>query len=387
VTPLTYPAHKLNVPLGQSVAGQAIFIDLNELPHLLIAGATGSGKSVCLNALIAGLLCYHTPDTLRLLLLDPKMVELAHYNGIPHLLAPVVTEIEGSTGILAWAVREMERRYQELAKSGSRNIGVHNDKVSQIGGNRLPFILLFIDELADLMLVASDQVEQPIVRLAQKARAVGIHLVVATQRPSTEVITGLFKANFPARVAFAVSSQVDSRVILDRGGAEKLLGQGDMLYQSPRSVRLQRLQGAYVSDEELTSLVKFWQGQVKSSSTPQPGFLPEGQEALGEIGSIGANGQQAEQPAEENLLEQAITLVRAEERASITLLQRKLRIGYTRAAELMAKMEGQGIVGPAQRGNRAREVFCAGERRSRGAGSGGAGEIGWNSSRLKGVEG
>ncbi|MCD6519482.1 MAG: DNA translocase FtsK, partial [Anaerolineae bacterium] len=252
----------LAVGLGRDVSGRAVVDDLARLPHLLIAGATGSGKSVCINALIACLLCRNTPDELKLVMIDPKRVELSGYNGIPHLLAPVVVELERVVGVLRWAEREMDRRYRTFAKVGARNIQAYNEMALDRGEEKMPYIVIFIDELADLMMVAPDEVERSICRIAQMARAVGMHLVIATQRPSVDVVTGLIKANFPARISFAVSSQVDSRVILDSPGAEKLLGRGDALYMAPDSPKLIRIQGAYVSDAEIARLVSFWRGQL-----------------------------------------------------------------------------------------------------------------------------
>ena len=346
----------LKVPLGRNVAGKPVVIDLTAMPHLLIAGATGSGKSVCINAIVASLLCTHTPETLRMLMIDPKMVELVNYNGIPHLLAPVVTDLERVVGVLSWATREMERRYKTLAKLGVRNITSYNQKAAATGEERMPYILIIIDELADLMMMAPDDVERAVARIAQMARAVGIHLILATQRPSVDVVTGLIKANFPARVAFAVSSQIDSRVILDSPGADRLLGKGDMLYMSPDSAKLRRLQGVYVSDAELDRLIKFWGGGI---DRPRP--------SLGPAEPIGHAEQRAlwdefapkeKKPSgDEALLERAIAVVKENQRASISLLQRRLRIGYARAARLIDKLEEQGIIGPDEGGGRARAIL------------------------------
>ena len=250
----------LKIGLGRDVSGNSVVIDLTQMPHLLIAGATGSGKSGCVNNIVSGLICTHTPETLKLLMIDPKMVELINYNGIPHLIAPVVTELERVPGVLSWATREMDRRYKEFSKVGARNIVGFNSRMAKAGQETLPYIVIIIDELADLMMMAPDEVERGIARIAQMARATGIHLIIATQRPSVDVVTGLIKANFPARIAFAVSSQTDSRVILDTPGAERLLGKGDMLYMAPDAAKLQRLLGVWVAEPELERLIKFWGG-------------------------------------------------------------------------------------------------------------------------------
>jgi S-DNA-T family DNA segregation ATPase FtsK/SpoIIIE len=250
---------KLKIALGADVSGQPIVADLALMPHLLIAGATGSGKSVCINSIVTCLLFHNAPETLRLLMIDPKMVELVGFNGIPHLLAPVVVELDEIVTSLTWVTRQMDKRYQLFAEIGARNIDDYNRKVARREQEILPYIVVVIDELADLMMVSPDQVERSICRIAQMARATGIHLVIATQRPSVDVVTGLIKANFPARISFAVTSQVDSRVVLDTGGAEQLLGRGDMLYMAPDSSKLVRVQGCFVSDKEMEKLVKFWQ--------------------------------------------------------------------------------------------------------------------------------
>ncbi|MFQ5576769.1 MAG: DNA translocase FtsK [Anaerolineae bacterium] len=346
----------MKIALGRNVAGRAVVVDLANMPHLLIAGATGSGKSVCINAIVASFLCTHTPDTLRMLMIDPKMVELVNYNGIPHLLAPVVTDLERVVGVLSWATREMDRRYKELSKAGVRNIAGYNQKAAKTGEEPLPYIVLIIDELADLMMMAPDDVERSIARIAQMARAVGMHLILATQRPSVDVVTGLIKANFPARVAFAVSSQIDSRVILDTPGAERLLGKGDMLYMAPDSAKLRRLQGVYVSETELERLIKFWGG---GRSLPRP--------SLGPVSDPGPLEQKAlwdeyapkpkDDKSDEALLEKAVEVVKKHKRASISLLQRRLRIGYARAARLIDNLETQGVIGPDQGGGKARQVL------------------------------
>ncbi len=250
----------LQICLGQDVSGTPVAASLSRMPHLLIAGATGSGKSVCVNAVICSLLFHYTPDQLRLVMIDPKRVELTGYNGIPHLVSEVVTDIEKVVSVLQWATVEMDRRYKELEKVGARNIESYNAERKATGKRTLPYIVIFIDELADIMMMSPDEVERSLVRIAQMARATGIHLVIATQRPSVNVVTGLIKANFPSRIAFAVTSQIDSRVILDTPGAERLLGQGDMLFMRPDSAKLARLQGAFVSETEISRLIRYWRG-------------------------------------------------------------------------------------------------------------------------------
>jgi S-DNA-T family DNA segregation ATPase FtsK/SpoIIIE len=362
---------KLKIALGQDVAGQPVVADLATMPHLLIAGATGSGKSVSINSIISCLLCNNTPDDLRLLLIDPKMVELTNYNGIPHLLAPVVTDLERVVGVLLWATREMDRRYRVFAKAGARNLENYNEMQRAKGGKTLPYIVIVVDELADVMMMSPDEVERHVCRIAQMARATGLHMVIATQRPSVDVVTGLIKANFPARISFAVTSQVDSRVILDSVGAESLLGRGDMLYMAADSSKLVRLQGCFVSDSELTRLVRYWKGirtpavegegqQVaQAGEVPGPSELdaPLQQQAL--WSEFIARAQQAEE--EDPLLRKAIDEVQASGRASVSLLQRRLRIGYSRAARLIDTLEERGIIGPDEGGGRSRQVLLPGK--------------------------
>ena len=354
---------KLVLGLGQDVSGHAVCADLASMPHLLIAGTTGSGKSVCVNSIITSLLLLNTPDELKFVMIDPKRVELTFYNGVPHLLAPVVVDLERVVGALQWVSREMDERYRRFSKQGVRNIAEFNRLRGQDGGQRLPFLVVVIDELADLMMLAPDETERVITRLAQLARATGIHLVIATQRPSVDVVTGLIKANFPARVAFAVASSVDSRVILDQPGAERLLGKGDMLFQSPDAASPKRMQGAYVSEQELERLVRFWTAQALGAASGQPS--PEAPESI----PAGVPLTQAplwdeDAPQDEQLDElydQAVAIVREMRRASISLLQRRLRIGYTRSARLVDQLEERGIIGPAQRGSQPREVLDYGE--------------------------
>jgi S-DNA-T family DNA segregation ATPase FtsK/SpoIIIE len=339
----------LRVALGKNVSGQAVSASLAEMPHLLIAGATGSGKSVCINAIISTLLFTHGPEQLRFLMIDPKMVELTNYNGIPHLVAPVVTEFDQVVGALAWTTREMERRYKLFASVGARSIASYNQKVGA-KGERLSFLVLVIDELADLMMMAPDEVERHVCRIAQMARATGIHLVIATQRPSVDVVTGLIKANFPTRIAFAVTSQIDSRVILDSPGAERLLGRGDMLYMAADSPKLMRLQGCFVSDPEMRNIVNYWRSSQGSPTRAEP--PAEGQPEQAELpwADIMAAADK------DDLLEEAVKLVVEAGRASTSLLQRRLGIGYPRASRLMDQLEEEGVIGPSE-GSRPREVF------------------------------
>ncbi|MBI3762432.1 MAG: DNA translocase FtsK 4TM domain-containing protein [Chloroflexi bacterium] len=351
----------LRIGLGQDVSGQAISADLTAMPHLLIAGTTGSGKSVCVNAIIAALLLQNTPDDLKVLMVDPKRVELTTYNGIPHLLAPVVTELERVVASLQWVTREMDERYRKFAKAGARNIADYNARAALGAEKKLPYLVVIIDELADLMMLAPDETERTITRLAQMSRATGIHLIIATQRPSVDVVTGLIKANFPARVSFAVASSVDSRVVLDQPGAEKLLGRGDMLFQSPDSAMPLRMQGVWVSDIELQKLVRYWKG----ARGLEEGVRPEGAPAEAPVTAKQAPlwaelRAEIDKPAgdgEDELLNDAIQVVREMRKASISLLQRRLRIGYTRAARLIDLLEEKGIVGPAQSGAQPREVI------------------------------
>ncbi|MGH2542073.1 MAG: FtsK/SpoIIIE domain-containing protein, partial [Ardenticatenaceae bacterium] len=320
-------------------------------------GATGTGKSVCVNTIIASLLFNLGPDRLRLLMIDPKMVELIPFNGIPHLIAPVVTDMERAVGALTWAMREMDRRYKLFSAAGKRNIDSYNHWMASKGEEPLPYIVIVIDELADLMMVAADQVERLVCRIAQMARATGIHLLLATQRPSVDVVTGLIKANIPARISFAVASQIDSRVILDTNGAEALLGRGDMLYQAPDSSKLQRLQGCFVSDQELTKIVTHWlrapaqRHEVETQAAGGPERTPW-DEILAEL--------EEGDKQEDGLLPEAIAIVREHQWASTSFLQRKLRIGYTRAARLIDTLEEKGIIGPPEEGSNGSRTVLVG---------------------------
>lgn len=428
----------LRIGLGHDVSGQAISADLAAMPHMLVAGTTGSGKSVCVNGIIACLLLQNSPDDLKLVMVDPKRVELTGYNGIPHLAAPVVVEMDRVIGTLQWALREMDSRYKLFAQVGARNIKDYNSKIKgHADKDRMPYIVIIIDELADLMMMAPEDTERAIARLAQMARATGIHMVIATQRPSVDVVTGLIKANFPARIAFAVASSTDSRVILDTTGAERLLGQGDMLFQSPDAAMPVRLQGCYVSDDELNRLIKYWRTARRFNTIPtqeqvikKPDELAKkmaarrAEKAASEAEKLGnrrseTSNREAKQPVRaksvsekkqpadetavvpppqnklpkkttrrkkepvieqqplwealdnlddepeteltDQLLPEAIALVRKLNKASTSLLQRRFRIGYTRAARLIDYMEDKGIIGPPTGTSKAREVLPAGD--------------------------
>jgi S-DNA-T family DNA segregation ATPase FtsK/SpoIIIE len=399
----------LGIALGQGVDGTPVAGDLTSMPHLLIAGTTGSGKSVCVNAIITSLLLNNTPRQLKFIMVDPKRVELTQYNGVPHLIAPVVVELERIVSVLKWVTREMDERYRRFSQAAARNIEDYNRHVPATE-EPMPYIVVIIDELADLMMLAPDETERVITRIAALARATGIHLVIATQRPSVDVVTGLIKANFPARIAFAVAGSVDSRVILDQPGAERLLGRGDMLYVSGDAPAPQRLQGVYVSDQEIGNITRFWRSQVTDEemiamSRPLGSALSSDDESRGSAsGGAGAGtaifsrsasgassssvmpwekdnaartararSERADQDDDDiadddmsdddgddvgdELYEQAVEMVRRLNRASVSLLQRRLRIGYTRAARLIDMMEERGVVGPAVEGSRPRDVI------------------------------
>ena len=339
--------NKLALGLGNDVSGQSIVADLTRMPHLLIAGATGQGKSVCINALITSLLFQVTPDHLRLLLIDPKRVELTGYNGLPHLALPVLVESHQAAAALRWAVAEMDRRYKLFSAEGVRNIAAYNDKANQKLARTLPYVVIVIDELADLMMVAAGEIEELICRIAQLARAVGIHLIIATQRPSTDIITGLIKANIPSRIAFAVGSQVDSRVILDTGGAEKLLGRGDMLYQPVDAGKPTRIQGAFVSDPEVEGVVNFWKSQGG------PRYM---EEILEEGAGIEWDGERREERKLDPLFARAARAVAAEGAASVSLVQRKFNVGYSRAGRIVDQLADHRVIGGYQ-GSKSREVL------------------------------
>ncbi len=343
---------KLTLALGKDVSGQAVIADLAEMPHILIAGTTGSGKTVCVNSLITSILFNATPDEVKFLMVDPKMVELAIFNGLPHLLCPVLTDPKKVSGALSWVVNEMEERYKLFAKLGVRNISIYNEKLQvpkepkeekEITRAVLPYIVVIIDELADLMLIASRDIEEAITRLAQLSRAVGIHIILATQRPSVDVITGVIKANFPARVSFKVASKVDSRTVLDMNGADKLLGRGDMLFLKPGQAKPIRAQGCLISDKEIERLVNF----IKEQREP---FYDE------EILKEQEKRYSLKDQPKDKLFEEAAKLVVETGQASISILQRRLRLGYTRAARLIDMMEEEGIIGPF-RGSKPREIL------------------------------
>jgi len=339
--------HRIGAPLamalGRDVSGQPVVADLSRMPHLLIAGATGSGKSVCITALAACFAMNNSPEDMRMVLIDSKMVELLRFNGLPHLYGKVETNIERILGVLRWVVVEMEHRYRLLEAAHARDLEAYNRKLARKKeSSPLPRIVVLIDELADLMMSAPDQTEHNLVRLAQMARATGIHLIVATQRPSTDVVTGLIKANFPARLAFAVASGVDSRVILDITGAENLLGRGDMLFLNPEVGNPIRAQGVMITDMEIERLVSHWQKSVGLASE-----APPWEKLLSE----------PDENEDERLIEQAVSIVRQSQRASASLLQRRLRIGYPRAARLLDQLEEDGVVGPSLGGGKERDVL------------------------------
>ncbi|MBQ7498626.1 MAG: DNA translocase FtsK 4TM domain-containing protein [Selenomonas sp.] len=346
---------RLTVGLGMDIGGQAIFADLGKMPHLLVAGATGSGKSVCINTLITSILFKAKPDEVKFILIDPKMVELSGYNGIPHLMVPVVTDAKKAASVLNWAVQEMEKRYSSFADHGVRNMAGFNEHFPE---QMMPAIVIIIDELADLMMVAPHDVEDAICRLAQKARAAGIHMVLATQRPSVDVITGIIKANIPSRISFAVSSQIDSRTILDRSGAEKLLGKGDMLFYPVGSSKPRRVQGAFISDEEVEHLLDFIRSQGQEAETNEE--LVNFTERAAAEAEEAENGKKSKEPQQDELLEEAVNLVLSTGQASTSSVQRRFRVGYTRAARLIDAMEELGIVGP-NVGSKPREILMNSE--------------------------
>lgn len=345
---------KLTLALGLDVSGSPMVADLAKMPHVLIAGATGSGKSVCINAFIATLLFRASPQEVKMILIDPKIVELSGWNGIPHLLTPVITKPEKVLSALRWATSEMDRRYKLFAEVGSRNIDQYNE---MSGFQALPYIVILIDELADLMMFAPVEIEDAIIRLAQMSRATGIHLILATQRPSVDVLTGLIKANVPTRVAFNVTSQIDSRVIIDQPGAEKLLGRGDMLYVPPDASKPQRIQGVYVSEPELNRLIDFLK---------KTGVEPQYTE---EVVSMPVSKMSTKDGGQDELFEDAVKVITQYDRASASLLQRRLRVGYARAARLLDELEAAGIVGIAD-GSKARDVLVRDAGSALGVGDG-----------------
>lgn len=334
----------LKIPLGKDVSGNPLAADLTAMPHLLIAGTTGAGKSVCINDILVGFLLTKTPDELRMILVDPKRVELTGYNGIPHLLSPVIVNAEHVVGALQWMMREMDNRYRKFSETNTRNIADYNLERERNHEKKLPYLLVVIDELSDLMMLAPDETERAITRLAQLARATGIHLILATQRPSTDILTGLIKANFPARIAFAVASSVDSRVILDQPGAERLLGRGDMLFLAPDAPAPVRIQSAFVSDTEINRLSSYWRAFTVSPQSPQ---RPDLSAAFQSDGKVPFKQVPLWEEVEENIdpkFKEALEIVRQEGQASVSMLQRKMRIGYTRAARLIENMQQKGIL-------------------------------------------
>ena len=349
---------KLTVGLGMDIGGSAIFADLGKMPHLLVAGATGSGKSVCINTLITSILFKAKPDEVKFILVDPKMVELSNYNGIPHLMVPVVTDSKKAASVLNWSVQEMEKRYAKFAEKGVRNMQTYNDHFPD---DKMPAIVIIIDELADLMMVAPHDVEDAICRLAQKARAAGIHMVLATQRPSVDVITGIIKANIPSRISFAVSSQIDSRTILDRSGAEKLLGKGDMLFYPVGASKPRRVQGAFISDDEVEKLLEFIRSQGQEMETNEEIVAFTEQALAEEEAEDSGSGGGRKAPKTDELLGDAVNLVMSTGQASSSSIQRRFHIGYTRAARLIDTMEELHIVGP-NAGSKPRDILMTTEQ-------------------------
>ena len=364
--------HPLEVAIGRDIAWRAVMENLAAMPHILIAGATGAGKSSCINSLITSVLMRATPEQVRLILIDPKRVELGQYNGVPHLLTPVVVNPKKAANALQWAVHEMERRYDLLAEVGVRDVAGYNAAFDRgelaaeeragtddTAYQRLPFVLVVVDELNDLMMVAARDVEESICRIAQMARAVGIHLVIATQRPSVDVITGVIKANVPSRLAFAVSSLADSRVILDQPGAERLIGKGDMLLLTASSTVARRIQAPWVSEEEVRKVVAHWRRQGSAQYV-------EGVEGA-EAGPGGLSGQGGDD--DDTMLSQAMELVVRSQLGSTSMLQRKLQVGFARAGRIMDQLERKGVVGPST-GSKAREVLMTVEELEAAAGAG-----------------
>ena len=344
---------QLALALGRDVSGHPVISDLATMPHLLIAGTTGSGKSVCITAITACLVMNNTPEDLKLAMIDPKRVELMRFNDMPHLMGSVETEIERILGVLRWATTEMDYRYKLLQKEGARNIDSYNKKMERKGKPKLPKIVILIDELSDLMISAPDETEHAIIRLAQKARAIGIHLIVATQRPSTDVVTGLIKANFSTRISFAVASSIDSRVILDTGGAETLLGKGDMLFLHPEVGLPQRAQGVIITDQELNKIIRWWKkNQNQGLNDDQPRY--DDSESPPWEEKVGLNEAGDE---DDVLIQDAIELIKEEGHASASYFQRQLRVGYPRAARLVDQLEEMGVIGPSLGGGREREIL------------------------------
>ena len=340
---------KLAIPLGLNVSGEPVVADISKMPHILIAGTTGSGKSVMVNAIIASILFRASPSEVKLIMIDPKRVELTGYNGIPHLLSPVIVEAEQSVSALKWALKEMDRRYTKFAEAGVKNLDSYNELA---GFQAMPYIIIIMDELADLMVLAPVEVEDSIARLAQMARATGIHLVLSTQRPSVDVITGLIKANIPCRISFNVSSGIDSKVIIDGPGAEKLLGKGDMLYVPPDQARPTRIQGTFVSDQDVKRLTNF----IKSKGIPVEYTSEVVEQAVNIKGRGGSLANATGVDARDELFEQTVRMISQHDRASASLIQRRLQVGFNRAARLLEQLEAAGVVGPAD-GSKPRDVL------------------------------
>ena len=354
----------LTIPLGRDVSGLPLVSDLSRMPHLLIAGTTNSGKSICIAAITTCLVMNNKPEDLRLVMIDPKMVELTRFNGLPHLLGKVETDVNRIMKVLKWATEQMEIRYQLLEAMHARDLDTYNQRVARNGGSKLYRVVILIDELADLMMTASSETEEALTRLAQKARAVGIHLVVATQRPSTNVVTGVIKANFPTRIAFMVASSVDSHVILDSPGAENLLGRGDMLFSHPEIGSLVRSQGVFVNDHEIQQVINWWRERSYLPTEPALEASTEPAEAEAEPEPEPTSPpwenvvrEDAEEDEDETLIQQATTIIRKDKIATASYLQRQLHTGYAKAAWLMDQLEARGVIGPAQSGGKKREIF------------------------------
>ena len=350
---------KLSFAVGKDITGQPVVGNIARMPHMLIAGTTGSGKSVCINSILISLLYKSTPEEVRLIMVDPKMIELGVYNGIPHLLIPVVTDPKKAAGALNWAVTEMMRRYKLFSQVGTRDLKGYNEEMERViseggEGEKLPQVVIIIDELSDLMAVARSEVEEAIIRLAQMARAAGMHLIIATQRPSADVITGLMKTNIPSRIAFAVASGVDSRIILDQQGAEKLLGKGDMLYFPLGLQKPQRVQGCFVSDAEVEEVVAF----VKQCGTVEydQEILDHIEKQAQQAEAAASSGGGLDEEGEDEKFDEAVEIVLESGQASVSMLQRRLKLGYSRAARLVDEMEDRGIVGPFE-GSKPRPVL------------------------------
>ncbi len=341
----------LGFVLGRDVNGEPIFVDIEKMPHMLIAGSTGSGKSIAIHSLLVSLLYKNSPETMRLILVDPKRVELSVYNSLPHLVSPVITEAKKALGVFRWALEEMDRRYESLLKSGSRDIQSYNKKNPE---ELLPYILIVVDELADLMFSYGREVEGSVVRLAQMARATGLHLILSTQRPSVEVVTGLIKANITSRMALQLPSQIDSRTVLDSAGAEKLLGGGDMLFVSSESSKPKRIQGAYISEEEVRKVTDFIKGNNKDLMEREELIFENGGQGVGPISDESLERYSDDE--EDELFEEAVETIRQAKKASASLLQRRLKVGYARAARLLDIMEAKGIIGPGE-GAKPRDVY------------------------------